>query len=485
MSISRNTAYNLMGTLAPIFAAVLTIPAYLRLIGEQRYGVLAIVWLFVGYFGIFDIGLGRAVAQRVAGLHGTHVEEARAKAFWTALSLNSGLGLIGALLLVPLASYYFSTQLQLAPDVKAEVMRSMPLMGVLVFVAVATGSMIGFLHGVEKFRALNLANGTGSVLFFVAPLVAAMLWGANILVVIMAVVACRVAVFLLLLRMCQSHVRVSGAPGFCMTEARRLFGFGGWIALSSLVSPFLVFADRLLIGSVLGPRAVTQYSVPYQLAERTSIVAAALASSLFPRYSRGTEEVRAELSVQAVKTLVVIMTPPCVVAILGAELFLKYWISPEFAATSAVLAQFLLFGFWANSLARIPHAHLQGAGRPKVVAIVQCAELVPFLGAMYYCLQRVGLEAASALIAIRLLLDFVLLSIWAGIFAKILPFVLTGAVFLLTAIAVTVFATTGTTQAAFGIATAVASLLWAAASMPPVLRHRLRSLASPVFSSRM
>jgi O-antigen/teichoic acid export membrane protein len=66
MSIRRHTAYNLMGAIVPLAVSLITIPIYLKMIGAERYGTLAILWTFMGYFGFMNLGLGRAVAQRLA-----------------------------------------------------------------------------------------------------------------------------------------------------------------------------------------------------------------------------------------------------------------------------------------------------------------------------------------------------------------------------------------------------------------------------------
>ena len=138
MSIRRNSTYNLLGLLVPLAASLVTIPIYLELIGEARYGVLAIVWLLLGYFGLFDLGLGRATAQRIAALRDGTADE-RAQTFWTALTLNVGIGVVGGALVWPIASHFFGNIFRIEGSLRPEVLAAVPWMMLAVPMATLSG----------------------------------------------------------------------------------------------------------------------------------------------------------------------------------------------------------------------------------------------------------------------------------------------------------------------------------------------------------
>ena len=56
--IVRNTVLNLVGLVVPLAVGFITIPMVVRALGNERFGILALVWVVLGYFGLFDLGLG-------------------------------------------------------------------------------------------------------------------------------------------------------------------------------------------------------------------------------------------------------------------------------------------------------------------------------------------------------------------------------------------------------------------------------------------
>ena len=61
-----SAVWSLMGTVVPMFAALAAIPWLMHYLGQERLGVLSLVWVVVGYFSFLDMGLGRAVTVAVA-----------------------------------------------------------------------------------------------------------------------------------------------------------------------------------------------------------------------------------------------------------------------------------------------------------------------------------------------------------------------------------------------------------------------------------
>jgi len=64
--LARNVLWNLLGTGAPLLVALFAIPLLIEGLGTERFGVLLIAWMVVGYFSLFDMGLGRALTKLVA-----------------------------------------------------------------------------------------------------------------------------------------------------------------------------------------------------------------------------------------------------------------------------------------------------------------------------------------------------------------------------------------------------------------------------------
>jgi len=236
-----------------------------------------------------------------------------------------------------------------------------------------------------------------------------------------------------------------------------------------------VILDRFVIGAQLGARSVTFYTVPFQLAERTNVIPVALSSAMFPRLAQtGLGEGGKALADKALRSLAIIITPLFLIGIFSIDWFLSFWIGEEFASQASFVGQILLLGFWWNAIARIPHALLQAAGRPDVVAKSHLAELIPYLLLLYVGLGYLGISGAAIAFSIRALADSVILMYWAKVLKSSLRFLCTPALLMV----VTVVAARPDRPlwilVSMGAGMLSVCLYWALVNMPEELVRLLR-----------
>jgi O-antigen/teichoic acid export membrane protein len=404
MSIRRYASYNLAGAIVPLAVSLVTVPLYLKVIGLDRYGVLAICWVLVGYFGLFDLGIGRATAQKIATLADSPPEE-RSRCFWTGATLSSCMAAAGLLIFTPLA--YLGTFLIKLPNAElyAEFHRAVPLLIAALPFGFAQSLLGDTLQGRNEFFKANAITITGTVATAVVPLVTAMMVGPQLVYVLASVLAVRVLVLLLLIAASIRAIPIHRARFGGRAEAVGLLKFGGWLTVSNLVGPLLVFTDRFAIGAILGSAAVSLYTVPYNVAWQISVIPSALSSALFPRFASGAAVESRDLITKAVSALAFLITPLVVLAALLAPPFLVAWLGHSTGAKSAPVACILFFGLWANAFGRVTYSHLQASGRPDLVAKMHLAESLPYFAMLYFGMRWLGLPGAALAWSMRCLID--------------------------------------------------------------------------------
>lgn len=463
--LRRNTAINFAGLVLPLVVSFVTVPFYVRVIGPQRYGVLLIVWAFLGYFGAFDLGLSRAVANRIAQLKDASAQ-ARSQVIWTGLFLGLGVGFVGGAAMVG-AGYVFTGELlDLAPELRREAMSALLWLGVAVPLSNAMWLLVGSLEGQERFV---LANGVtvASVTFSQAlPLTLGLLTSSSLQWMLTGVALASLLGLLIALAVCARTVPLGRPGGLDRSVAAGLARYGGWVMVSGIASPVLATVDRVVIGAVRGAQAVTVYAVPSNLVNRIGIVPLSLARTLFPRLSLLESDSAALVLRQAVLALLVLMTPLSVVTMFALEPFLRLWIGEALAPEASRVGQIVLLGAFASATASVPYTYLQARGRPDLPAKFHLLELVPYLALLWVGLRFAGIEGAAWATTFRMTVDACLLCWRASLPRRAVDAVALAA--LPVALAYTIVATAGEDDAV----RMIASVLVTAASIGVSLRVR-------------
>src|SRR5205085_10602154 len=97
--------WNLIGTCSPILIAMICLPVLKHTLGTDRLGVITLAWVFIGYFGLFDFGISRALTKLIAEKLGQRQFREIPSLVWTSLFLMATAGLAGAALTFALSPW--------------------------------------------------------------------------------------------------------------------------------------------------------------------------------------------------------------------------------------------------------------------------------------------------------------------------------------------------------------------------------------------
>jgi O-antigen/teichoic acid export membrane protein len=411
--LARNTLLNMLGEGLPLIVALITMPMIVRGLGAARFGILALAWVVLSSFGAFDLGMGRATTRFVAEALGNGKREAVRSIAWTAVLIQLLLGTLGGLVLAGATPVLVGRILTIPPALVAEARTGFWLLALSLPVVLISGTVRGLLEAAQRFDVVNAIKAPFSSANFLVPMVGLQLgWGIPGIVGLL-VVARTLALVFLVLACLKVFPELKRPPSVALTEARSLFRFGGWIMVSTVVAPLLVYADRFMIGALLSVSAVTYYSAPYEMVTRLWIFPASLVATLFPAFTwlstGGSAERLEAFVVRSVRFLLVVLGPLVVVAATFAHDALRLWLGPQFAEQSAPVVRILALGVLVNSLAQVPYSLLQAVGRPDLTATFHLVELPLHIALVWILVTAWGISGAALAWAVRSAVDGVLL----------------------------------------------------------------------------
>jgi O-antigen/teichoic acid export membrane protein len=412
--LARNAIWNFGGLALPLVLALAAIPPLIDALGAERFGVLAIAWMVIGYLSLFDLGLGRALTRVVAERLGAEAEGDIPAFFWTALALMLALGVVGATLTALAAGPIVRSVLNVPEALASETTQAFYLLALTLPLVVVTTGLRGTLEAYGKFQMTSLTRVVMGLATFILPL-AIVPFTHSLVAVIGSLLAGRLLTAALHVWLCLRAVpALRGQATVERAAVRPLLRLGGWMSISNIVSPVMASLDRFLLGAMLSLAAVTYYATPFDMVTRLLIVSSALTGVMFPAFaaSYARDRERAALLFRRACTAVLLtMLPLCVVTILFAREGLSLWLDAAFAAESASVLQLLAVGVLANSLAQVLFALVQGVGRPDLTAKLHLLELPFYLALLWLLVERFGIKGAAAAWTLRVCFDLLLLAI--------------------------------------------------------------------------
>jgi O-antigen/teichoic acid export membrane protein len=399
-----------------MLVGIAALPYIYNQIGIERIGVLTIIWALIGYFSIFDFGLGRAITQRIASLSSLQAERQIIKTATSGVFLTLIIGVIGGLVGLATVKIIGVSWINSSGSIEHEVYSAFILACLAIPATTATAGLRGILEGQQRFRAINLLRMALGLSNFLSPLASIGLLGPRLDYIVGSLLLVRYMILGAHYLIVKKKIGNSWGK-IDIEESKHLFRFGGWMTLSNIISPLMVVADRFLISNVLGTAVVAYYTIPAEFMIRLLVLPAAITTTLFPIFtidlSNKNHKRSFVLYKRSLRVIFLMMGTVVVCIFFGAGLGFRLWLGPEFSEKATAVTTVLAVGILFNSLAQVPHAYIQASGDARSTALIHVFESALYLPTLFVLIQGHGIVGAAFAWMLRALLDLVLLHVRA------------------------------------------------------------------------
>jgi O-antigen/teichoic acid export membrane protein len=419
-TLSRDTALNLAGQLAPLAIAFLTIPTTIAGLGDDRFGVLGLAWAILGSAGLVDLALGRAVTKFASSALARDDRFTAAVATLNAARAQSILGIAGASGLAVVTPWLVNGVLHVPPELAGETRAVFWLVAVAIPAVLVAGCFRGLLEALGRFDLVNAQRFVYGSLTFAIPWLGVVL-GWSLPAIAGALVAARVAAT-------ATHVAAASSilPEIRGARTDNTLGevvlYGGHITAANLVLSLHRLADRFLVGALSTLAAVGQFSVASEIALRLAVIPGSVIGASFPSLtaamaSRDAEAERA-VNRRMAWLLLVLMGPPCAILVVAARPLLAWWLGGEMAEAAATPLQLLAAAAFVSSFAGIAVAALQASGTPEIVTWLRLWCAAPFFLLQWWAIARWGMVGAAWGVLARSTIETALVTVAARLAAQ-------------------------------------------------------------------
>ncbi len=377
---------------------LLATPFLLHRLGAAQFGLWMIANAAITSSGFLSTGFGDGALKYAATYRGSNERDRVRETLRVNLTINLALGAILALVMwfaAPAAVRLLSlpAALQYAGVI------SFRLASIILLLRSVEGVFIGALRAHERYGPavmINVSTRTATIVF-ACILVAA---GEGITAIMLVTLAVAMVSAVLQITAANAVVKpVSLVPSFAGSAFAEVFHFGCFSWLQTLAGCIFSYADRLVIGFVLGASSVAYYTVCVQAAQPIYGVLSASLHFLFPHLSArlsvtANHEVRSiVVSIFSINVILAVLL--CAPLALLSKPILHFWMGEAFAQQTWPVLSIVAVGFGFLALNITGHYTLLALGQVRLVAILNLAGGVLMLIVVAVLAPRIGLVGAA------------------------------------------------------------------------------------------
>lgn len=399
-SLISNGLWSVASTVWSMGVTFFLTPFLIARIGTDHYGLFILLMSISGMMGIMNLGLGEATLRYVAYYYGRNDLDGINRVVGATFAVYVVMGLLGWTCLFFGASW-IAGLLALSTADEALAASLLRLTAFSFGLSFISGSYASIPQAMQRFDISTNVSVAQSI-FQVAGTVWLLAAGYGVYQLVQWSVA--TCVFTQIVNTVVAKHLIAGlhlTPRPTRQGLREIFGYGIFAMVTGVFGMIWGHADRVIVGTFVGPASVGYLTVPQQLSLRGSGCVAGAGAGLFPRFSglRSVKE-REDLFLDSTWVMLsgtVILFVPFTV--LFPDL-LRLWLGKTFAAQSAWVGQVIACSCIVRG-AFVPYdALFRGIGRPQYMTVLFTCTGLTSLTANLILIPQFGLGGAGYCYAI-------------------------------------------------------------------------------------
>lgn len=403
----KNSLWNFLGFLIPILISIPSIGYLSRELGVESFGIYILTSMVFGYANIFDFGILRTVVREVALFKNNQFE--LSNVFSNLLIIIIIISIFIALVIF-LNSAQIATFIGVSYEDKKNTILALNIISMIIPIFFINQYLISYLEGLERFKEISLIKIFSGIVISTIPLIFIIVLDVNIKNVILGLFFSRIIVLLFSICILTKYRPKQLNFKLNKNTIKRTFNFGKWISISNIISPVMVYLDKVVITKLIGIEGSAFYLVASEAISRLSIFPFCISSVIFPRLCGSTSVYeRRKNIIMATIIIIVPVISLSLILMLYSNFLITAWLGKNFSDVTAEIFNILLVGFIFNAYAQIPYANIQSLGYSKITSWIHLAELVPYLVGFYFLTDFYGLKGAAYVWTARVIIDSLVL----------------------------------------------------------------------------
>lgn len=374
--------------------SIALIPLYLKRLGSDQWGVVAICMAIQGFLGLLDAGLGQIMPRDMARAAGDRAAEARVFRVFSRSYLGLGIGglVLGQISVPWLIEHWFNQGQGIGEGANL----ALRLVLVQFMFQFGNNAHIGYWNGLQAQKLANLRQCAFGTVKHAGALMLVYTWRADAVAYLLPFVLVTAVEWWLNRSLVLRGLGSFGAYDITVADFKKLAKEAGVLALGVLIGMLVSQIDRIVLSRSVDSASFGRYVIVANLGLAFMQLQYPLMRAFLPRVARAGTGGGEVSSWQLGLGVFVLCILPCGVVAMLAPWLLNVWIGdPQMLVEGVAPLRLILGAVALNAVYHIIYQRILVMGQGRLVLLINAVTLLVVTPLAFFVAREHGIVAGG------------------------------------------------------------------------------------------